>query len=165
MFRALRLCLLLAAAGVLAACARSPAVASTPTRSAAPTALSTPAISPTAIPTPFLAPSPAAGTPSSPPPVATVSPEASALVEEARAAIAREAGVPVARVAVVSVQMVEWPDLALGCPEPGMAYAQMVTPGYLIKLSAGGKTFEYHSDRESTVVTCSDPQPPMSVAQ
>ncbi len=112
--------------------------------------------------------SPAAGTPVSSTPAsltpgAAVPPEASALVEEARTAVAQEVGVPAAQVAVVSVQMVEWPDPSLGCPEPGMAYAQMVTPGYLIKLSAGGKTFEYHSDRQDTVVTCANPRPPTRV--
>lgn len=162
MSRALGLSLLLAAACVLAACAQSPTVASTPTRSAPPTTLPTPAASPTAaITAPISAPSPAAGTPASSTPGATVPPEASALVEEARGAVAQELGVPAAQVAVVSVQLVEWPDASLGCPEPGMAYAQMVTPGYLIKLSGGGKTFEYHSDREGTVVTCASPQPPM----
>ena len=169
--RALGLCLL-AAACVLAACAQSPTVASTPTLSAAPTALPTRNTAPTSVSTsaatPVSAPSPAAGTPVSSTPAsltpgAAVPPEASALVEEARTAVAQEVGVPAAQVAVVSVQMVEWPDPSLGCPEPGMAYAQMVTPGYLIKLSAGGKTFEYHSDRQDTVVTCANPRPPTRV--
>ncbi len=160
MSRALGLSLILAAACVLAACAQSPTTASAPTASVAPTAMPTPAASPTAISTPVSAPSPAA-TPASSTPGATVPPEASELVDEARNGVAQQAGIPAPQVSVVSVQMVEWPDMSLGCPEPGMAYAQIVTPGYLIKLSAGGQTYEYHSDRDSTVITCANPQAPL----
>ena len=86
------------------------------------------------------------------------------MVEEARAAVAQELGIPASRVAVVTVLMVEWADTSLGCPEEGMAYAQVVSPGYLIRLEANGKTFEYHTDRSDTVMTCPNPQPPAMVA-
>ncbi len=48
----------------------------------------------------------------------------------------------------------EWPDASLGCPEPGMMYAQVVTPGYKIHLSCGEELFTYHSDCGSRVVYC-----------
>jgi len=57
-------------------------------------------------------------------------------------------------IAVKQVKSVEWPDTSLGCPQPGMMYAQMVTPGYEIILTAGGKDYVYHSDRKSRVVYC-----------
>jgi hypothetical protein len=44
-----------------------------------------------------------------------------------------------------------WPDASLGCPEPGMSYAQMETPGYLIELKAKDKTYTYHSDMKRAV--------------
>jgi hypothetical protein len=56
-------------------------------------------------------------------------------------------------VKIKSVQAVDWPDTALGCPQPGQMYAQVITSGYRIILTAGGKDFEYHSDR-SRVIPC-----------
>jgi hypothetical protein len=47
-----------------------------------------------------------------------------------------------------SVEEVTWPDSSLGCPEPGMNYAQVLTPGYRIKLQSGGKVYEYHTGND-----------------
>jgi glucose/arabinose dehydrogenase len=51
-------------------------------------------------------------------------------------------------ISVVSVEAVEWPDASVGCPQPGMMYAQVVTPGYLVVLEAGAKRYEYHASPE-----------------
>jgi hypothetical protein len=48
----------------------------------------------------------------------------------------------------------EWSDASLGCPQEGMMYAQVITPGYLIVLEAQGQTFEYHTDQGTNVVLC-----------
>ena len=39
---------------------------------------------------------------------------------------------------------VDWPDASLGCPQAGMAYAQMITPGYKVTLRAGDASHEVH---------------------
>jgi len=39
----------------------------------------------------------------------------------------------------ISVASVNWPDTSLGCPEPGMVYAHVVTRGYKILLSYDGR--------------------------
>jgi hypothetical protein len=62
-------------------------------------------------------------------------------------------GVAADAVRVVRVEPRQWPDSALGCPKPGMGYAQVITPGYLVELEAGGKILEYHTDR-SRVELC-----------
>jgi hypothetical protein len=49
-----------------------------------------------------------------------------------------------------------WPDTSLGCPEAGQAYAAVETPGYQIRLDAGGRVYTYHSDLER-VVFCTSP--------
>lgn len=56
---------------------------------------------------------------------------------------------------VVSVEEVEWPDTSLGCPQPGMMYAQVITPGYCVVLGAEGQIYEYHSGGRQ-VVLCAD---------
>jgi len=53
---------------------------------------------------------------------------------------------------LVSRERVDWPDTSLGVPKPGMMYAEVVTPGYKIVLSAGGQSYEYHSDLFGTQI-------------
>jgi hypothetical protein len=57
-------------------------------------------------------------------------------------------------VRLVSAEAVEWSDASLGCPQPGMMYAQVITPGFLVIFEAGGEEFAYHTDRENHVVLC-----------
>jgi hypothetical protein len=52
-----------------------------------------------------------------------------------------------------------WPDSSLGCPKPGSSYLQVLTPGYLIRLQALDRTFEYHTDKKSLVIYCENPSP------
>ncbi|MFQ6001453.1 MAG: hypothetical protein ACE5LG_07255 [Anaerolineae bacterium] len=74
------------------------------------------------------------------------------LVDLAKGDLARRLGVRVEEVTLVSAEAVEWPDASLGNPQPGMVYAQVITPGYKIILSAGGQEYEYHSDQERVVL-------------
>lgn len=46
-------------------------------------------------------------------------------------------------------------NTSLGCPKPGVMYAQVLTPGYTIELMYLDKTFIYHGG-SNKVVTCSD---------
>ncbi len=43
------------------------------------------------------------------------------------------------------VSQTEWSNSSLGCPSAGQMYAQVITPGYVIKLESGGQTWEYHT--------------------
>jgi hypothetical protein len=77
-----------------------------------------------------------------------------ALLEQALADLADRTGLAATAIRVVSVEEVEWSDTSLGCPEEGMMYAQVITPGYLIILEAEGQQYEYHADDEVTVTLC-----------
>lgn len=59
-------------------------------------------------------------------------------------------------IGLVSMETVEWSDASLGCPEEGVMYAQVVTPGYLIVLEAQGTAYAYHTNLGDTVVLCED---------
>jgi hypothetical protein len=87
--------------------------------------------------------SPAAGVP------AEAAPE---ILEAARQALAKALGVGVSAVTVVSVTATEWPDSCLGLSLPGVGCAEVITPGYLIVLEANGRTHEYHSNFDGSVV-------------
>lgn len=75
-------------------------------------------------------------------------------VGQAKEDLARRKCIDTGEIALVAAESVNWPDTSLGCPEPGMMYAQVITPGYRIVLSCAGEAYEYHSDRGSRVVYC-----------
>lgn len=62
----------------------------------------------------------------------------------AAAALAESLEVPVSLITVDSVRAVTWPDGSIGCPEPGVGYAQVLTPGHKITLRAEGKIYVMH---------------------
>ncbi|MDX1408310.1 MAG: hypothetical protein R3330_09255, partial [Saprospiraceae bacterium] len=61
----------------------------------------------------------------------------------------------------VNAADVVWPDSSLGCPQKGMVYADVLTPGYLIVLSADGREYEYHTSKGTEVVYCINPTAPL----
>ena len=80
-----------------------------------------------------------------------------ALVARAVADLAQRLGMDADQIEVVSVRAVEWRDGSLGCPSGGMMYPQVITPGYLIVLSANGVQYEYHTgDRAGGLVKFCD---------
>jgi hypothetical protein len=74
------------------------------------------------------------------------------------------------KVSVVEATSVNWPDTSLGCPQPGIEYAQVLTPGFRIVLEARGERYEYHTGRDDQFILCSqdasliEPIPVMPVA-
>ena len=93
---------------------------------------------------------PAAGTSAKPLPVST----GNAQVDAARLAVAADTGVEVDQVVVKEAGAVQWASAALGCPEPGMNYATVITPGVLIRLEVDGKTYRYHASSEGEPFPC-----------
>jgi hypothetical protein len=84
-----------------------------------------------------------------------------AVVELARADLAQRLGISADQIGVHSVEPVEFPDASLGVPEPGKIYAQVITPGYVIELSASGQVYRYHaSDKRVVAVPSDEGQPP-----
>lgn len=62
---------------------------------------------------------------------------------------ADRAGVPASQVEVTSIEAREFNDASLGCPEEGMFYAQVVTPGFKIVVSADGEEYDYRIGQDS----------------
>lgn len=79
-----------------------------------------------------------------------------ALLAAIRRVVAAQQGVPEGEVAVEHVEPAEWPDASLGCPQPGLMYAQVVTPGFLVELEAGGEEIVVHTDAGQRVVLCGE---------
>jgi len=94
------------------------------------------------------------------PPAALTPPADTAeIVDLASGDLAETYGLAPNAVEVVSVEAIDWPDASLGCPQPGMAYAQVVTPGLRITLRAEGWTYTYHADLAGQVVLCAQTGP------
>ena len=74
------------------------------------------------------------------------------VVALARADLAQKQGIDADSIFVQSVEETEFSDASLGVPEPGVMYAQVVTPGYVIRLIAGGKVYRYHVSGDRVVL-------------
>ena len=147
---------------LLAACGSDDSTASTPGTSPAATAAGTAAL--TATPAATRAPgaaspagdgslapasppgaTPTATRPSSPATATTApAPRDAPEVAAAKQDLAAQLGIAVSLVQLVDYQKKVWPDGSYGCPQPGVFYIQAVHNGYLIRLGAGGREYEYH---------------------
>jgi len=77
--------------------------------------------------------------------------EAQPLVDRALADLAETLDVEPEAIAVESVEAKNFSDTSLGVPEPGMMYAQVITPGYVVKLEVEGATYVYHGSGDRVV--------------
>ncbi len=57
-------------------------------------------------------------------------------------------------VTVLEMEEVVWSDSSLGCPQPGMMYAQVITPGYKATVEVDGETYDVHMDANGRGVVC-----------
>ncbi len=78
-------------------------------------------------------------------------------IDIAVADLAQRLSIDVSQVEVTSATLVEWPDAALGCPQPGLQYAQVSTDGSLIVLKASTKAYRYHAGGSRTPFLCEIP--------
>jgi hypothetical protein len=131
---------------VLAACAAPANVPALVTATPTP-----PSLAPTAtlpLPTPHLAPT---GLPS---PVVSVPAVARKAIGPAQTDLAKRLNVPLDQVQLVSAEAVDWPDASLGCPQPDMMYAQVITPGFKLTFRVNGQQYTYHGDNSGRAFLC-----------
>jgi hypothetical protein len=86
------------------------------------------------------------------------------LVQSIRAdAALRAGGIDPATVQISVSQPIDWSDASLGCPQHRQAYAQVITPGFLIVVDAGANRLSYHTDTSGRFVVCDGPVRPAGV--
>jgi hypothetical protein len=102
--------------------------------------------------TPAAAPSPTQSIASAPT-VAAPAGAANAL-SAVRRDLAQRLNLTETRIILIRAEAVDWPDSSLGCPQPGMMYLQVITPGYRLVLGADGVSAEYHTDVTGRFVVC-----------
>ena len=88
-----------------------------------------------------------------------------AKVDSALQDAARRTQLDVAQLRVTLAEAVTWPDGALGCPEPGRQYSQVLVSGFRIRIEAGAQTLEYHGSLRGQPFLCPAAriQPPTAV--
>ena len=64
--------------------------------------------------------------------------ERDAAVALAKKQLGTALGVAEDAIELDKAEAVDWSDASLGCPEKGMMYAQVITPGHKVSLKAGG---------------------------
>jgi hypothetical protein len=67
-------------------------------------------------------------------------------VSAAIQSLADSLGINPGRIEVLNYEVVDWPDTCLGIPEPGVACAQVVTPGWRITLIVDGQSYDVNAD-------------------
>ena len=68
-------------------------------------------------------------------------------VRRAKADLASRLGVPADAIEEDSVEDADFPDASFGAGTPGEVSAQMITPGWRIRLLAAGERAEYRANR------------------
>jgi hypothetical protein len=122
----------------------------------------TPGAQPTPDSTPLPSPSPTPEVTPMPPEVTPMPPEAdlpAAIMQPIYADAAARSGVPVHELVVIRAEAVTWSDPSLGCPQPGMAYPQVLVDGYWVVLEAGGVEYDYRGSGVGQFSLCEIPLP------
>jgi hypothetical protein len=74
----------------------------------------------------------------------------------ARQELSRVLNIKGPSIRLLKTRDINWRDSSLGCPKKGMSYAQVITPGYLIHMSAKGTTHAVHVGGERAIVCRSE---------
>ena len=67
------------------------------------------------------------------------------MTEQARRDLAQRLGLNESDIGVSSVEQTEFPDAALGAPVEDEMSAQVITPGWRMRLIANGQAYEYRA--------------------
>jgi hypothetical protein len=86
-----------------------------------------------------------------------IDPALESFVNQAKQDLAKRLSIALDQITPVDAEMVVWPDGSLGCPEPGMAFTQVLQEGMRIRLSVGDKVYHYHSGGGRPLFLCENP--------
>lgn len=92
----------------------------------------------------------------------TPGPEKEKMISLAKEKLAQKFSLPADEIKVFSVLAFEWPDASLGCPQAGVSYADVITPGYQIALEWNRSIYTFHTDTTEKAVLC-HVQPPHEI--
>jgi hypothetical protein len=114
----------------------------------------TPTVEPTKEPTCTCAPAPKATETVEATPVVITGGEKEEMIDKVKADLASRLGISEEEISVVSAEAKTWSDSSLGCPEEGVAYMQVLTPGYQIILEYDGTRYDYRTGDMGRILLC-----------
>lgn len=76
------------------------------------------------------------------------------LIDQAILDVSNHLGADPSDVSIVSAESVVWPDGSIGCPQPGMLYAQVQVDGVRIVLAVDNELYAYHSGGQRGLFLC-----------
>ena len=100
-------------------------------------------------------------TPSSPTPMQqttlfpTTAPTLDRLTQLAITDLAQRLDLAPQLITAIEAESITWPDTSLDCPQPGVAYSQTLTQGFILRLEVQGQIYEYHTNTDGIVILCS----------
>ena len=77
--------------------------------------------------------------------------DAESLVMLAKFDLTIKTGINIESITTKSLEETMFDDSSLGVAEPGVEYAAVITPGYIIMLEAEGELYEYHASGAKVV--------------
>jgi hypothetical protein len=87
-------------------------------------------------------------------------PQLSSYEELARDKVAAQIDAATVDVSVISSQAVQFNDSSLNCPQPGMLYAQVITDGHQVLVSAREKTYDVRITGDYALICNTPGKPP-----
>lgn len=144
---------------VLAAACGAPPMDPAPPSTAEPNAADAPVASPPAMSVPEAAPNAGQQLAS---PTATPSVLTQAEIEQlVLADLSARQGLAPAEARIIASDLRRWPNPNLDCSARPGVFEPQPTPGYLIRIEAGGRIFEYHTDLHGKFLLCPSPAKPL----
>ena len=70
-------------------------------------------------------------------------------------ALAADLKIPKEKIQVDTIRAVDWSNSSIGCPKPGVAYLEVITPGHKVTLRADGQIYVVHEAKQRAFV-CHD---------
>jgi hypothetical protein len=62
-------------------------------------------------------------------------------------------------IVIERAEAIVWPDGSIGCPQPGLMYPQVLTPGYFVVLRVGDDLYNYHAGESGGFKLCEQSLP------
>lgn len=69
-------------------------------------------------------------------------------IARAKADLSKRLGIAENQISENSIENAEFPDMSLGAPQADEMSAQMISPGWKIRLHAAGQNYEYRADNQ-----------------
>jgi hypothetical protein len=68
-------------------------------------------------------------------------------------------GIDREEIVIERAEAVVWPDGSIGCPQPGLMYPQVLTPGYFVVLRVAEDLYNYHAGESGGFKLCEQSLP------